>query len=365
MEYKQTALFSEHTLLGAKMVPFAGYEMPVQYSGISAEHEAVRSRAGLFDVSHMGEFMVKGDGAESYLQAITSNDVSKLIDGKAQYSCLTNAEGNIIDDLLIYRIGAGIYMIVVNASNIAKDWNWMASAKEAGGYQVTLTDISEKTSLLSLQGPFATEILQKISTVDFNALSYYTFTKGSISGIENILISATGYTGAGGYELYLDNAGAVVLWRSILDAGASLGLIPVGLGARDTLRLEMGYCLYGNDIDETTSPLEAGLGWITRLNKTFSGSTHLLAQKAEGISRKLSGFTMVGRGIPRHGYEIRNKAGIRIGKVTSGTHSPSLANGIGLGYLNSAYIEPGTEIDIIIRDQPQPALVSSLPLYKK
>ena len=365
MEYKKTALFSEHVLLGAKMVPFAGYEMPVQYSGISAEHEAVRLRAGLFDVSHMGEFMVKGDGAESYLQSITSNDITKLIDGKAQYACLTNDAGNIIDDLLIYRIESGIYMIVVNASNIAKDWAWMLKAKENAGFQVTLTDISEKTSLLSLQGPLATEILQKISSVDFNALSYYTFTKGIISGIKNILISATGYTGAGGYELYLDNVGAAILWRSILDAGAEQGLIPVGLGARDTLRLEMGYCLYGNDIDETTSPLEAGLGWITRLTKSFSGSAQLISQKNAGITRKLIGFTMIGRGIPRHDYEIRNKEGVKIGEVTSGTHSPSLANGIGLGYVATAYIHPGTEIDIIIRDQACPAIVSSLPLYKK
>lgn len=365
MEYKKTALFSEHITLGAKMVPFAGYEMPVQYTGISAEHEAVRLRAGLFDVSHMGEFMVKGDGAESYLQSITSNDVSKLIDGKAQYSCLTNAEGGIIDDLLIYRIGQGVYMIVVNASNIEKDWNWMVKAKEEAGFQVTLQDISEKTSLLALQGPLATEILQKISTVDFNSLSYYTFTRGAIAGIENIIISATGYTGSGGYELYLDNAGAAVLWRSILDAGADLGLIPVGLGARDTLRLEMGYCLYGNDINDTTSPLEAGLAWITRLNKKFTASEILVAQKAAGITRKLSGFTMQGRGIPRHGYEIRNTVGETIGEVTSGTHSPSLGSGIGLGYVATPYDEPGTEIHIIIRDQPQPAIISTLPLYKK
>ncbi len=365
MENKRTALFTEHTALGAKMVPFAGYEMPVQYTGISAEHEAVRTRAGIFDVSHMGEFMVRGAGAEPLLQSVTSNDLTKLIDGKAQYSCFPNETGGIVDDLLIYRIEKGIYMLVVNASNIEKDWNWLSEANDKGGFCADLKNISERTALISVQGPKATEILQKLCTHDLNSLSYYSFTKGTIAGIGNVLISATGYTGAGGYELYLDDTHAVALWRSILEAGTSAGLLPAGLGARDTLRLEMGYCLYGNDINDTTSPLEAGLGWITKFTKEFTASEILAEQKKNGPVRKLIGFTMNGRGIPRHGYEIRNTAGESIGEVTSGTHSPSLSNGIGLGYVQAAYAAAGTEIHIIIRDQAQPAFITSLPLYKK
>lgn len=365
MENKKTALFAEHTALGAKMVPFAGYEMPVQYTGISAEHEAVRNRAGMFDVSHMGEFMVRGAGAEPLLQSITSNDVSKLVDGKAQYSCFPNAAGGIIDDLLIYRIGEGVYMIVVNASNIEKDWNWLVAANEAGKFGAGLKNISERTALISVQGPKATEILQQLSTDDLNSLSYYSFMKGTIAGIDNVLISATGYTGAGGYELYLDDTHAVSLWKRILEAGASAGLLPAGLGARDTLRLEMGYCLYGNDINDTTSPLEAGLGWITKFSKEFTASGLLAEEKKAGPAKKLMGFTMVGRGIPRHGYEIRNAAGEPIGEVTSGTHSPSLSHGIGMGYVLAAYAAAGTQIYIMIRDQAQPALITTLPFYKK
>ena len=363
MNSKRTILFSEHIALGAKIVPFAGYEMPVQYQGISLEHEAVRTKAGIFDVSHMGEFIIKGEGALAFLQQVTSNDIAKLYDGKAQYSCFPNEKGGIIDDLLVYRIDSITYMLVVNASNIEKDWNYLMEKRESGGYNVTLKNISEQTALIAVQGPNATEIMQQLTEIDLKSLSYYTFKKTVVAEIQNVLVSATGYTGAGGFELYLNNSGAVQLWNKILEAGKPFGLIPAGLAARDTLRLEMGYCLYGNDITDTTSPLEAGLEWITKFNKKFTGSYFLESQKKAGLSRHLLGFEMLERGIPRHGYDIFNTEGVKIGVVTSGTHSPSLGKGIGLGYIATPYQESGTQIKIMIRDSPVKAQITKLPFY--
>lgn len=355
---KQTALTDTHIALGAKMVPFAGFNMPVVYEGINAEHETVRNAVGVFDVSHMGEFILKGDGALYLIQKVTSNDASKLYDGKVQYSCLPNQDGGIIDDLLVYRIDQKTYMLVVNASNIQKDWDWVSSYNTFG---VDMKDISDRTTLLAVQGPKATEVLQTLTNTDLSAMEYYTFQKGALAGIDNVLISATGYTGSGGCELYFDNQHAQHIWDAIFKAGAPFGIKPIGLGARDTLRLEMGFCLYGNDIDDTTSPLEAGLGWITKFTKDFVNAEALAAQKANGVARKLVGFEMLDRGIPRHGYQITDRDGNMIGQVTSGTQSPTLQKPIGLGYVKTAFAKEGSEIAISIRTQNIKARVVKFP----
>lgn len=355
---KNIALAEKHVSLGAKMVPFAGFNMPVQYEGINAEHATVRNDVGVFDVSHMGEFILKGEGALDLIQRVTSNDASKLIDGKVQYSCLPNQQGGIVDDLLVYRIDDKTYLLVVNASNIEKDLQWIQDFNHSG---VDIKDISERTSLLAVQGPKATAVLQKLTEVDLASMEYYSFKKGAFAGVENVLISATGYTGAGGYELYFDNEYAEQIWDAIFEAGKDSNIKPIGLGARDTLRLEKGFCLYGNDIDDTTSPLEAGLGWITKFSKTFTNSENLEAQKKAGIKKRLVGFEMVDRGIPRHDYPITNPAGEVIGRVTSGTQSPTLQKAIGMGYVDVEYAQPGTEIAIAIRNTNVRARVVKVP----
>jgi aminomethyltransferase len=355
---KSTALTSKHIALGAKMVPFAGYNMPVQYAGINAEHETVRKGVGVFDVSHMGEFILKGENALALIQKVTSNDASKLVDGKVQYSCLPNEDGGIVDDLLVYRIDEKTYMLVVNASNIEKDWSWIAKYNDLG---VDMKDISDRTTLLAIQGPKAAEALQKLTEVDLVSMEYYSFKKGKFAGVDNVVISATGYTGAGGFEIYFDNAHAEAIWDAVFKAGAEFDIKPIGLGARDTLRLEMGFCLYGNDIDDTTSPLEAGLGWITKFTKDFTNSANLQQQKQEGVTKKLVGFEMIDRGIPRHDYEIVDEAGNNIGKVTSGTQSPSLQKAVGMGYIKTELAKEGTEIFIKIRDNQVKAKVVKTP----
>ncbi|QEC77212.1 glycine cleavage system aminomethyltransferase GcvT [Mucilaginibacter ginsenosidivorax] len=358
---KNTALTDVHIKAGAKMVPFAGYNMPVQYVGINAEHETVRKAVGVFDVSHMGEFILKGDNALDLIQRVTSNDAAKLYDGKVQYSCLPNENGGIVDDLLVYRIDEKTYMLVVNASNIDKDWNWISRYNTKG---VDMKNISDRTSLLAIQGPKAAEALQSLTDVDLVSMEYYTFKKGSFAGVDNVLISATGYTGAGGFEIYFDNQYAEQIWEAIFKAGEAFGIKPIGLGARDTLRLEMGFCLYGNDIDDTTSPLEAGLGWVTKFNKEFTNAEALQQQKQTGVSKKLVGFEMIDRGIPRHDYPIVDADGNTIGKVTSGTQSPSLQKAIGMGYVDSAFAKEGTEIFISIRDNKIKAKIVKPPFYK-
>ncbi|NCD69285.1 glycine cleavage system aminomethyltransferase GcvT [Mucilaginibacter agri] len=355
---KNTALTHIHSSLGAKMVPFAGYNMPVQYAGINVEHETVRKAVGVFDVSHMGEFILKGENALDLIQRVTSNDASKLYDGKVQYSCLPNQDGGIVDDLLVYRIDDKTYMLVVNASNIEKDWNWISKFNTEG---VDMKDISDRTSLLAVQGPKAAEALQSLTDIDLASMEYYTFNKGKFAGIDNVVVSATGYTGAGGFEIYCDNANAEHIWNEVFKAGEPFGIKPIGLGARDTLRLEMGFCLYGNDIDDTTSPLEAGLGWVTKFSKEFTNSEALQAQKTAGVERKLIGFKMIERGIPRHDYEIVDAEGNTIGKVTSGTQSPSLQSAIGMGYVQTAFAKEGTEIYIKIRDNKVKAVVAKMP----
>ena len=355
---KSIALNDLHVALGAKMVPFAGYIMPVQYSGINVEHEAVRKSVGVFDVSHMGEFILRGEGALDLIQKVTSNDASTLYDGKIQYSCLPNEKGGIVDDLLVYRINDKTYMLVVNASNIQKDWDWISKHNSFG---VEMKDISDRTSLLAVQGPNAAQALQSLTDIDLVSLEYYTFKKGTFAGIENVLISATGYTGAGGFELYFDNEHAAEIWEKIFDAGKPFDIKPVGLAARDTLRLEMGFCLYGNDIDDSTSPLEAGLGWITKFSKNFINSESLAAQKLSGLTRKLVGFEMIDRGIPRHDYDITDSEGNTIGRVTSGTQSPSLQKAIGLGYVKTGFTKEGTEIFIRIRNNMIKARVVKFP----
>jgi aminomethyltransferase len=321
----------------------------------------VRKGVGVFDVSHMGEFILKGDKALDLIQRVTSNDASKLYDGKVQYSCLPNEDGGIIDDLLVYRIDEKTYLLVVNASNIEKDWNWISSYNTEG---VEMKDISDRTSLLAVQGPKAAEALQSLTDIDLGTMEYYTFTKGKFAGVDNVLVSATGYTGAGGFEIYVDNKDAEHIWNAIFKAGEPLGIKPIGLGARDTLRLEMGFCLYGNDIDDTTSPLEAGLGWVTKFSKDFTNSAALQQQKQEGVKKKLVGFEMIDRGIPRHDYEIVDADGNVIGKVTSGTQSPSLQKAIGMGYVNNALAKEGSEIFIKIRDNKVKAQVVKPPFYK-
>ena len=355
---KNVALNDVHVGLGAKMVSFAGFNMPVQYSGINAEHETVRKDVGVFDVSHMGEFILKGEGALDLIQRVSSNDASKLFDGKVQYSCLPNENGGIVDDLLVYRIDEKTYMLVVNASNIDKDWDWISKYNSEG---VEMKNISDQTSLLAVQGPKAAAALQSLTDVDLASMEYYTFKKGLFAGVDNVLISATGYTGAGGFELYFDDKYAKHIWDAIFKAGEPFGIKPVGLAARDTLRLEMGFCLYGNDIDDKTSPIEAGLGWVTKFSKNFVNSENLALQKQEGVSRKLVGFEMIDRGIPRHDYEIVNAEGNVIGKVTSGTQAPSLQKAIGLGYVAKEFSKEGSEIYIKIRDNKVKAHVVKFP----
>ena len=358
---KNTPFTNKHIALGAKMAPFAGYNMPISYSGINDEHFTVRNNAGVFDVSHMGEFILKGEHALDLIQRVTSNDALKLKAGMAQYSCLPNKEGGIVDDLLVYCIEENkAYMLVVNASNIEKDWNWITHFNDKNA---EMHNISGKTCLLAIQGPNATKILQPLTETDILNLKYYTFVKGTFAGVENVLISATGYTGAGGVEIYFEDKkdDAEKIWDAIFNAGASYGIKPVGLGARDTLRLEMGYCLYGNDIDDTTSPLEAGLGWITKFNKDFTAKKILEKQKESGVTRKLIGFEMIERGIPRHDYEIKDFEGNTIGKVTSGTQSPSLNKAIGMGYVNKRFSSTDSEIFIKIRNTLLKAKVVKVP----
>ncbi len=358
---KNTPFTQKHIALGAKMAEFAGYNMPISYSGINDEHATVRNNAGVFDVSHMGEFILKGDKALDLIQRVTSNDASKLTNGKAQYSCLPNEQGGIVDDLIVYCIEENkVYMLVVNASNIEKDWNWISKFNTEN---VEMHNISDKTCLLAIQGPNATKILQPLTDMDIMNLKYYTFSKGKFAGVDNVLVSATGYTGAGGVEIYFEDVDGAAdkIWDAIFAAGGPQGMKPIGLGARDTLRLEMGYCLYGNDIDDTTSPLEGGLGWITKFTKDFTARPILEKQKAEGVTRKLVGFEMIERGIPRHDYLIKDAAGNTIGKVTSGTQAPSLNKAVGLGYVNTAFTAVDTEIFIEIRNTPVKAKIVKFP----
>ena len=358
---KNTPFTNKHIALGAKMAEFAGYNMPISYTGINDEHAAVRKNAGVFDVSHMGEFILKGENALDLIQRVTTNDAAKLSNGKAQYSCLPNDNAGIVDDLLVYCIEENkVYMLVVNAGNIEKDWNWISKHNTKGA---EMHNISEKTCLLAIQGPNATKILQPLTEMDILNLKYYTFVKGKFAGVDNVLISATGYTGAGGVEIYFEDkdGAADKIWDSIFEVGGPQGLKPIGLGARDTLRLEMGFCLYGNDIDDTTSPLEAGLGWITKFTKEFTAKTMLEKQKTEGIKRKLVGFEMIDKGIPRHHYEIKDADGNKIGYVTSGTQSPSLQKAIGMGYVQAGTATMDSEIFIAVRDKMLKAKIVKMP----
>lgn len=357
MEIKKIPLNDLHEQLGGKMVPFAGFNMPVRYSSDKEEHVTVREKVGVFDVSHMGEFMLKGPHALDLIQWVTSNDASKIVDGQAQYSCLPNDKGGIVDDLLVYRINQEEYMLVVNASNIEKDWTWIKSQDRWG---VTMENISDETVLLAVQGPKALDTLQKLTTIDLSEIKFYTFVKGILAGVD-MTISATGYTGSGGFELYIPGNSAEEVWRKIFEAGVAYDIKPIGLGARDTLRLEKGFCLYGNDIDDETSPLEAGLGWVTKFTKTFVNADNLKAQKEQGIKQKLVGFKMIDRGIPRQGYEIADEQGAVIGRVTSGTMSPSLNIGIGLGYVLKKNSVVGQEIFIQVRGKSLKAQVIKLP----
>ena len=343
------------------MVPFAGYNMPVQYEGVNIEHETVRNAVGVFDVSHMGEFLIEGPNALELIQKISSNDASKLTIGKAQYSCLPNDDGGIVDDLIIYRIKEETYLLVVNASNIEKDWNWIQSKNDVGA---DMRDLSEDYSLLAIQGPKAIEAMQSLSSHDLSEIKFYNFVVGDFAGIEHAIISATGYTGSGGFEIYCKNSEVKQVWDKVMEAGADYGIKPIGLAARDTLRLEMGYCLYGNDIDDTTSPIEAGLGWITKFSKAFTNSEALETEKQQGPKRKLIAFTLDERGIPRQGYDIVDEQGEKIGVVTSGTMSPSLGKGIGLGYVPTALAGVDSKIHIQIRKNAVPATVVKLPFYK-
>ncbi len=359
---KNTTLVNIHEALGAKMVPFAGYNMPVQYEGVNSEHETVRNMVGVFDISHMGEFFLEGENALQLIQKVTSNDASKLTVGKAQYSCLPNNEGGIVDDLIIYKMEENKYMLVVNASNIQKDWDWISSQNNLG---VVMKNLSDDYSLLAIQGPKAVEAMQSLTTINLAEIPYYSFEIGTFAGIENVIISATGYTGSGGFEIYFKNENAISIWEQIFIAGKPFGIKPIGLAARDTLRLEMGYCLYGNDINDNTSPLEAGLGWITKFDKEFTNSENLKIQKENGVTRKLVAFEMLERAVPRHDYIIVDKNGLEIGIVTSGTMSPSLNVGIGLGYVPAGFSTIDSEIFIRIRKNDVPAKVVKLPFYKK
>jgi aminomethyltransferase len=359
---KNTALTHIHEGLGAKMLPFAGYNMPILYEGVNAEHETVRTGVGVFDVSHMGEFLLTGPNALALIQKVTSNDASTLTIGRAQYSCLPNNDGGIVDDLIIYKMKEEEYLLVVNASNIDKDWNWISSHNDVGA---EMKNLSDDYSLLAIQGPKAVEAMQSLTTVDLSAVPYYHFEVGTFAGVENVIISATGYTGSGGFEIYCKNDEVEHIWNKVFEAGASFGIKPIGLAARDTLRLEMGFCLYGNDIDDTTSPLEAGLGWITKFTKDFTNSENLKKQKEAGVTKKLIGFEMQERAVPRQGYEIVDASGNVIGIVTSGTMSPSMNVGIGLGYVTIANSAVDSDIFIRIRKNDVPAKVAKLPFYKK
>jgi aminomethyltransferase len=359
---KNTELTHIHESLGAKMLPFAGYNMPILYEGVNAEHETVRNAVGVFDVSHMGEFMLTGPNALALIQKVSSNDASVLTVGRAQYSCLPNNDGGIVDDLLIYRMKEEQYLLVVNASNIEKDWNWISAQNDLG---VDMKNISDDYSLLAIQGPKAVEAMQALSSVDLAAIKYYHFEVADFAGLDDVIISATGYTGSGGFEIYCKNADAEQIWNKVFEAGAAYGIKPIGLAARDTLRLEMGLCLYGNDINDTTSPLEAGLGWITKFTKEFTNSENLKKQKEEGVTRKLVAFEMQERAVPRHDYEIVDGTGTAIGIVTSGTMSPSMNKGIGLGYVTVANSAVDNDIYIRIRKNDVPAKVVKLPFYKK
>lgn len=358
---KNTPFTQKHIELGAKMAEFAGYNMPISYTSINEEHSTVRKNAGVFDVSHMGEFILKGDKALDLIQRVTSNDASKLTDGKAQYSCLPNDNGGIVDDLLVYCIETNkTYMLVVNASNIEKDWNWISKHNTEG---VEMHNISDKTGLLAVQGPKAVQYMQQLTDMDITNLKYYTFVKGKFAGIDNVIVSATGYTGAGGVEIYFEDKdnNAETIWNKIFEVGTPNGLKPIGLAARDTLRLEMGFALYGNDIDDTTSPLEAGLGWITKFTKDFTARPILEKQKAEGLKNKLVGIEMIDKGIPRHHYKVQDASGKEIGYVTSGTQSPSLGKAIGMCYVTKENASEGTEVMVMVRDKALRAKVVKMP----
>ncbi len=359
---KNTALKHIHENLGAKILPFAGYNMPILYEGVNAEHETVRNAVGVFDVSHMGEFLISGPNALALIQKVCSNDASTLTIGRAQYSCLPNHDGGIVDDLIVYKMKEEEYLLVVNASNIEKDWNWITAQNDV---MAEMKNLSDDYSLLAIQGPKAIEAMQSLTSVDLSAIKNYHFEVGTFAGIDDVIISATGYTGSGGFEIYCKNDEVEHIWNKVFEAGASFGIKPIGLAARDTLRLEMGFCLYGNDINDTTSPLEAGLGWITKFTKEFVNAEKLKVEKELGTVRKLVGFELIDRGVPRHDYEIVDKDGNTIGIVTSGTMAPSLGKGIGLGYVTSAFTAPDSEIYIRIRKNDVLAKVVKLPFYKK
>jgi len=358
---KEIALSEIHKGLGAKMIPFAGYNMPVSYEGVNIEHETVRNNVGVFDVSHMGEFLVLGPNALELIQKVTSNDASKIVDNQAQYSCFPNTTGGIVDDLIVYRINNEKWLLVVNASNIEKDWNWINSHNSVGA---ELINVSEDYSLFAIQGPKAVQAMQSLTSIDLNNIKFYHFQIADFAGVKNIIISATGYTGSGGFEIYCKNNEAEQIWKEIFNAGNNFNIKPIGLAARDTLRLEMGYCLYGNDINDTTSPIEAGLGWITKFTKNFINSDNLLKEKELGTQRRLVAFELDDRGIPRQGYDILNSQGDRIGEVTSGTMSPTLAKGIGMGYIPTNLKSVGTKLYIQIRKKIIPATIVKLPFYK-
>ena len=359
---KNVQLHHIHKALGAKILPFAGYNMPIQYEGVKAEHATVRENVGVFDVSHMGEFLIHGAGALDLIQKATTNDAAKLNIGDAQYSCLPNNEGGIVDDLLVYRINVETYLLVVNASNIEKDWNWIAAQNDT---DVVMRNISDDYSLLAIQGPKAVEAMQSLTSEDLSAIKFYTFKVNDFAGIENVIISATGYTGSGGFEIYCKNEEVEQIWNKVFEAGADFGIKPIGLAARDTLRLEMGYCLYGNDINDTTSPIEAGLGWITKFSKDFTNSAALQQQKENGVPKKLVGFELLDKGVPRHDYEIADADGNVIGIVTSGTMGPSVKKGIGMGYVPTEFSKVGSEIYIKVRKRLLKAQVVKMPFYKK
>ena len=359
---KNTALTHIHESLGAKMLPFAGYNMPILYEGVNAEHETVRNAVGVFDVSHMGEFLISGVNALDLIQKVCSNDASTLTVGKAQYSCLPNNDGGIVDDLIIYKMKEEEYLLVVNASNIDKDWNWISSHNNMGA---NMKNLSDDYSLLAIQGPKAVEAMQSLTSINLSTIPYYHFEVADFAGIENVIISATGYTGSGGFEIYCKNNQVEHIWHKVFEAGASFGIKPIGLAARDTLRLEMGFCLYGNDINDSTSPLEAGLGWITKFNKEFTNSQNLKNQKEAGVTKKLIAFEMQERAVPRHDYEIVDGSGNVIGVVTSGTMSPSINKGIGLGYVTVANSAIDSDVFIRIRKNDVPAKVVKAPFYKK
>jgi aminomethyltransferase len=359
MDIKFVPLNHVHEKLGGKMVPFAGFNMPVRYSSDMEEHMTVRNGVGVFDVSHMGEFTIKGPNALDLIQRVTSNDASKLVDGQAQYSCLPNETGGIVDDLTVYKIKDNDYLLVVNASNIEKDWNWISKFNSMGA---EMKNVSDDICLFAIQGPKAVDVLQKLTKVDLAAIKYYHFAIGEFAGVADVILSKMGYTGAGGFEIYMNKAHAERVWDAIFEAGKEENIKPIGLGARDTLRLEMGFCLYGNDIDDTTSPMDAGLGWITKFTKEFTNSANLKKQKEAGVTKKLVGFKMIDKGIPRHDYQIKDATGNVIGKVTSGTQSPMLGIGIGLGYVATAYSTVGSEIFIDVRGKLLKASVNKLPL---